>query len=76
MSKPILITGGAGFIGTNYTARLIERGEHPIIFDNLSRTGTPGNIQWLGDTYGTDSFELIEGDIRDSDAVSSAIQGA
>jgi len=75
MSKPILITGGAGFIGTNYTARLIERGEHPTIFDNLSRTGTPGNVQWLRDTYGADSFEMIEGDIRDSAAVTSAIQG-
>lgn len=76
MSKSTLITGGAGFIGTNYAARLIERGDHPTIFDNLSRVGTPGNIQWLRDTYGVDSFEMIEGDVRDADAVSSAIQGA
>lgn len=76
MNRPTLITGGAGFIGTNYAARLIERGEHPTIFDNLSREGTPGNIQWLRDTYGEDSFEMIEGDVRDFDAVSSAIQGA
>ena len=76
MSKSTLITGGAGFIGTNYVARLIERGDHPTIFDNLSRVGTPGNIQWLRDTYGVDSFEMIEGDVRDAGAVSSAIQGA
>ncbi len=76
MSRPTLITGGAGFIGTNYASRLIERGEHPTIFDNLSRAGTPGNIQWLRDTYGVDSFEMIEGDVRDAGAISSAIQGA
>ena len=76
MSRPTLITGGAGFIGTNYAARLIERGEHPAIFDNLSREGTPRNVQWLRDTYGVDSFEMIEGDVRDFDAISSAMQGA
>jgi len=76
VSKLTLITGGAGFIGINYAARLIERGDHPTIFDNLSRVGTPGNVQWLRDTYGVDSFEMIEGDVRDADAVSSAIQGA
>ena len=76
MSKSILITGGAGFIGTNFAVRSIERGDRVTIFDNLSRAGTPGNIQWLRDTYGENSFELIEADIRDSDAVSSAIQGA
>ncbi len=76
MSKSILITGGAGFIGTNYAARLIDRGDRVTIFDNLSRVGTPGNIQWLKNSFGEDSFELIEGDIRDSDAVISVIQGA
>jgi len=75
VSKPTLITGGAGFIGTNYAARLIERGDHPTIFDNLSRKGTPGNIQWLRDTYGVDSFEMIEGDVRDEDAISAAVHG-
>ena len=44
MSSTVLITGGAGFIGTNYAARLLDRGDDVVIFDNLSRTGTPGNI--------------------------------
>ncbi len=75
MNKPTLITGGAGFIGTNYAARLIERGDRVTIFDNLSRAGTPGNIKWLKDTFGDNSFKLIEGDVRDSEAVSAAVQG-
>jgi len=76
MSNSILITGGAGFIGTNYTARLIERGEQVTIFDNLSRAGTPGNINWLKETYGEDSFKLIKGDVRDAAAVKTAVESA
>ena len=63
MGNNILITGGAGFIGTNYAARLLERGDQVTIFDNLSRAGTPKNIDWLKDTYGPDSFQLHIKDI-------------
>ena len=76
MSKCTLITGGAGFIGTNYAARLLTRGDQVIIFDNLSRTGTPGNIEWLRNTYGGDSFQLIVGDVRDADEIKSAVETA
>ncbi len=69
MSKNYLITGGAGFIGTNYAARLLERGDKVTIFDNLSRAGTPRNIEWLKDTYGEDAFNLIVEDVRDADAL-------
>ncbi len=47
MTKKYLITGGAGFIGSNYVARLIERGEDVSIFDNLSRLGSTYNLSWL-----------------------------
>ncbi len=69
MIKNYLITGGAGFIGTNYAARLLERGDKVTIFDNLSRAGTPRNIEWLKDTYGEDAFNLIVEDVRDADAL-------
>lgn len=39
MPRHYLITGGAGFIGSNYVSRLLERGEQVTIFDNLSRKG-------------------------------------
>ncbi len=74
MSTSTLITGGAGFIGINYASRLLERGDQVTIFDNLSRTGTPGNIEWLKKTYGEKSFKLIIGDIRDAEALQSAVQ--
>ena len=66
MSGNYFITGGAGFIGSNYVYRLLERGEKVTIFDNLSRAGAPRNLKWLQDTFGANAFELVIGDIRDA----------
>ncbi len=76
MTKTTLITGGAGFIGINYAARLLERDENVVIFDNLSRAGTPGNISWLKETYGEDSFVLIVDDVRNQEAITQAAESA
>ncbi len=65
MCRHFLITGGAGFIGSNYAARLIARGEKVTIYDNLSRFGAQYNIAWLSETFGRNLFELIVGDVRD-----------
>jgi CDP-paratose 2-epimerase len=75
MSEQILITGGAGFIGTNYVSRLLSRGAEVSIYDNLSRKGTPRNIAWLRETYGSDSFKLIEADVREAKRLVEAVQG-
>ncbi|NMC54652.1 MAG: SDR family NAD(P)-dependent oxidoreductase [Chloroflexi bacterium] len=74
MSKRTLITGGAGFIGSNYVARLLSRGEDVKVLDNLSRGGAERNLSWLRETYGKDSFELIQADVRDAEAVRTAAQ--
>ena len=66
MSKHYLVTGGAGFIGTNYVARLLRRNERVTIYDNLSRVGCPRNIKWLNDTFGKDAYCSVVGDVRDS----------
>lgn len=76
MKELTLITGGAGFIGSNYAARCISRGDKVIIFDNLSRAGSKRNLTWLEETYGKTSFELIVGDIRDFSAVQSVSRNA
>jgi CDP-paratose 2-epimerase len=49
--KYTLITGGAGFVGTNLAKRLLEAGRNVVILDNLSRPGVERNLQWLCDTY-------------------------
>lgn len=72
MTPTTLITGGAGFIGSNYAHRLLSRGEKVVIFDNLSRHGTTNNLKWLQDSFGRDSFEFIQEDIRNSAALEHA----
>lgn len=57
----ILITGGAGFIGSNLAARAIREGHAVTVLDNLSRPGARWNLEWLR-SLGT--FEFIETDIR------------
>lgn len=71
-----LITGGAGFIGSNYAARCLARGEKVLIFDNLSRNGADLNIEWLSDKYGRESFTLVKGDVREADEIRKAAKGA
>ncbi len=59
MSKKILITGGAGFIGSNLCKKLLERGDEVICLDNLF-TGRKENIEDLFDYKG---FSFIEHDV-------------
>ena len=74
MSMHYLVTGGAGFIGSNYVHRLLGRGERVTIYDNLSRAGAPRNIEWLRTSYSESSFDLVAGDIRDAESLLRATQ--
>ena len=67
-----LITGGAGFIGSNYASRLLKRGEQVTLYDNLSRRGAQANLQWLASTYGKDAFRFVQGDVRDPALLTAA----
>ena len=62
----VLITGGAGFIGCNTAHHSLQRGDDVTVFDNLSRTGSRHNLDWLLET-GRASF--VEGDVRDDATV-------
>ncbi len=72
--KIILITGGAGFIGTNLANRLLSEGRRVRIFDNLSRAGVEKNLAWLQAKHGG-RLHFIGADIRDADAVAHAVRG-
>lgn len=73
-NKTILITGGAGFIGTNASEGFIKDGWNVIIFDNLSRRGSVLNVAYLNEHY-AGRFELIVGDMRyDHFALYAAVQ--
>lgn len=73
--KPILITGGAGFIGTNVAAELLQNCERVLILDNLSRAGVVKNLEWLLAEYGS-SVRIEVADIRDERAVRHAVSCA
>jgi CDP-paratose 2-epimerase len=70
----VLITGGAGFVGTNLADRLLSAGRPVVIFDNLSRAGVEQNLDWLVRKHGSLVRPLI-GDIRDRSALRSAVEG-
>jgi nucleoside-diphosphate-sugar epimerase len=76
MAKNYLITGGAGFIGSNYVHRLLARGEHVAIYDNLSRAGASKNLAWLEETFGKNSFRLVVGDVVDAALLAEAAKNA
>jgi CDP-paratose 2-epimerase len=59
-----IITGGAGFIGANAAGRYLQRGQHVVVIDNLSRDGVRKNLEWLKPQG---ALEFIELDIRNSD---------
>lgn len=65
-----MVTGGAGFIGSNLSERLLEEGHAVTVFDNLA-TGREEN---LGGFIG--SIEFIKGDVRDTAALGGAMKGA
>ncbi len=68
---PWLVTGAAGFIGSNLSAHLLEQGFTVVGLDNFS-SGRRGNAERL-EKHGGGRFRLIEGDIRDSAIVSRAM---
>jgi CDP-paratose 2-epimerase len=74
-SRPILITGGAGFIGSNLADRLAGEGHEIIVYDALSRRGVERNLAWLRDRHGAKITSVI-GDIRDEDEVFRAVADA
>jgi CDP-paratose 2-epimerase len=73
MSKA-LITGGAGFIGTNMADRLLREGREVVVLDDLSRVGVRRNLRWLRETHSR-RLHVVEGDVRDADVVRGALEG-
>lgn len=62
----VLVTGGAGFIGSHLVGRLVQRGFEVVIFDNFSS----GSRENLRDLVG--DVEIVEGDIRDYESLEAA----
>src|SRR5438270_7832290 len=64
----VLVTGGAGFIGSNLVHQLRERGDDVRVLDNFS-TGNRSNLDGLG-------VEIVEGELRSYERVHNAVRGS
>ena len=62
----IIVTGGAGFIGSNAVSRYLRRGDDVIVVDDLSREGAESNLEWLRQQGW---FEFAHLDVRNSQAI-------
>ncbi|MEA1984856.1 MAG: NAD-dependent epimerase/dehydratase family protein [Euryarchaeota archaeon] len=69
--KTVLVTGGAGFIGSHVVDRLMDRGARVVVFDNLSS----GRMEFIEHHLESDDFTLVKGDLLDTDAIDAACKG-
>ncbi len=74
-TKPVLITGGCGFIGCNLADRLANKGNEVIVLDNLARAGVRENAQWLKARHG-ERVTIVIGDVSDPIPVIAAVREA
>jgi len=69
-----LVTGGAGFIGSHITRKLLEQGSSGCVLDNFS-TGKRENIEELTRQFSGNQLEVLEGDVRDASRLKEALHG-
>ena len=74
-TKPLLITGGTGFIGANLADRLAAEGEHVLLYDALARPGVEQNLAWLRRRH-PERISFTLADVRDRAALAQATNDA
>ena len=70
-NQTFFMTGGAGFIGSNFAERLLKMGAKVIAYDNLST----GREEYIKPLVGNRNFEFVKGDTLDRDALAKAMKG-
>lgn len=71
-----LVTGGAGFVGSNYASHLLSEGWEVVIFDNLGRgKGCENNLQWLRTHANSKNLRVLKGEVSSSRPLQEAMKG-
>jgi len=73
--RPVLVTGGAGFIGSNLADRFASEGHDVLVYDALARPGVDRNLEWLKKRHPS-KISAVIADIRDETAVADAASDA
>jgi CDP-paratose 2-epimerase len=73
IDRPVLITGGCGFIGCNLADALLTRGQRVLVLDNLARPGVEKNRAWLESRHGN-RITVEIGDVRDAETVNALVR--
>ena len=71
----VVVTGGAGFLGSNIVDRLAAEGENVLVFDSLARPRVEENLAWLRERH-PERVQAVLADIRDAARLSEAVRGA
>lgn len=74
-SRPIVVTGGAGFVGSNLADSYLAEGRDVIVLDNLSRDGVEENLTWLSARHGQ-RVHPMPVDLRDTTGLAEALRQA
>jgi CDP-paratose 2-epimerase len=73
--RPVLVTGGAGFIGSNLADHFASEGHDVLIYDALLRPGVSRNLEWLKSRHPS-KISAVIGDIRDETSIADAAREA
>ncbi len=69
----VIVTGGAGFIGSNLSSAFLRDGHRVTVLDSLARPGVDCNLEWLEAQAPSGAFRFVRGDVRDADLVRSVV---
>jgi CDP-paratose 2-epimerase len=76
MTLRVLVTGGAGFVGSNLVNRFLSDGCEVTIFDAFLRRGAHENVAWLSSNHAGPKLRVVKGDVRDIKAVQAVVDKA
>lgn len=72
----LLITGGAGFIGSHAARRSLDRGWQVVVYDNMKRVGAEHSLDWLRSHPASENLSIVEADVRDYETLAPQVARA